>query len=240
MLIDRTKALLLVGALAANACVIKESSDDENTGGTSANGGNGGDSGSGGSSTAGTGGSAGGAGGTTGGTGGAVGGTGGATGGTGGATGGTGGTTGGTGGATCDDSVGTALTDCDTQFPAPTTEGVCDIRNELCYMVAGKLKPGRDDAVANCLTNLTDACDYAAGYACFYDALKDSCPDSAVTQDCESMVTACSGTATVDQNECEMYTSGMNEAARTVFAECMATDCDVYLCAEGLLFTAAE
>ncbi|MGE3670135.1 MAG: hypothetical protein AB7K71_10765 [Polyangiaceae bacterium] len=238
MLIDRTKALLLVGALATSACVVKESAD--NADGGTAGSGNGGSGGS----TAGASGSGGTAGSsTTGGTGGATGGTGGATGGTGGATGGTGGTTGGTGGtggATCDDSVGTALTDCSTQFPAPTTEGACDIRNDLCNLIIGKLKPGRDQAVADCMTNLTDACDYTTGYACYYDALKDSCPDPDVTQDCADMVTACSATVTVDQTECEQYTSGMTPGARAAYAGCMATDCDVYLCAEGVLFTAIE
>ncbi|MCA9645704.1 MAG: hypothetical protein KC492_33665 [Myxococcales bacterium] len=246
MLIDRTKALLLVGALATSACVVKESADDADGGtagsGNASNGGSGGSTaGTGGSGTAGSAGSSttGGTAGTTGGTGGASGGAGGATAGAGGTGGATGGTAG-TGGATCDDSMGTAITDCSTEFPAPTTEGVCDIRNDLCNLVAGKLKPGRDQAIADCMTNLGDVCDYTTGYACYFDALKASCPDPDVTQPCADMVTACSATVAVDQTECEQYTSGMTAASRAVFASCMATDCDVYLCAEGVLFTATE
>ncbi|MEZ4228641.1 MAG: hypothetical protein R3B89_05730 [Polyangiaceae bacterium] len=244
MLIDRTKALLLVGALAAQACVIKES-DDGNTGGTAGtgNGGNAGSggsagsagSGTGGSSTAGTGGSTEGTGATAG-TGGTTGGSGGATGGSGGATGGTGGATGGTGGATCDDSVGVAI-DCN-DFPIPTNEGDCDARAYLCPQVSGKLQPGRDEAVADCFTNMTDKCDGVEAEQCVFTALSNSCPDAAVETACGNIITTCVGT--VDVTDCQNYMSGLNSAMRTFFEGCMATECDVTVCAEGVLYTSAE
>lgn len=245
MLIDRTKALLLVGALAASACVVQKSDDGE-AGGTSGSGGsgaNGGTAGNGGSagSSGGSAGATGGSAGTTGGTAGTTGGTGGSTGGTGGtggATGGTGGSTGGTGGLTCDDDVGTP--DC-TVFPVPTAEGECDFRFDFCDGLTGKVKAARQAEAITCLTAITDTCnDYTAAYTCMDSMLANSCTlqDDGISAACNTVVLGC-GTS-VAQGDCETYVSGLTPDGSAIFLDCATNFCDLYTCAEGLPFTALE
>ncbi len=241
MLIDRTKALLLVGALAATACVVKKSDDGAaGAGGAGANGGNAGNGGSGGGSAGTTGGSAGttgGSAGTTGGSAGTTGGSAGTAGGAGGATGGSGGATGGSGGAVCDDSVGTP--DCSV-LPAPTGEGDCGAPLEFCDGLTGKVKPARQVEAITCLSAITDSCDYAAAYACVDSMLANSCPnqDDGTSAACNVIVMGC-GTA-VAQEDCETYVNGLTEAASGYFLGCATDFCDLYSCAEGLPYTALE
>jgi len=250
MKLSRSHALLLVGTIAAAGCVVENTGDDGGAGqggdGSGATGGGGssgsgtagkGVAGSGGSSASGGKGGSGNAGASSTETGGS--GNAGASSGAGGESGGEGGqgqagqmpNTGGEGGAaTCDDNDAIQLS-C-----GGLDTSACDIAEFLdaeCAMTWTIMKPSISNVARNCMLELTqdELCNDATNvYHCVDHALQTACPDEAVQDSCDQIVTYCPGTA----DTCSTYLSGLKQAGREQMVSCMEGYCDFYSCAEGL------
>lgn len=256
MKLNRTHALLLVGTLAAGACVT-ESSDDDSTGGQSGSGGKGGKGGTAGSATGGKAGHATGGVGATSGAGGKGGNAGaneagsvseggmagsvvegGGEGGIvaeGGAT-STSGAGGEGGAAVCDDTLATQLT-CDDLNT--TSCGIKDFLDAECAMTWKNMKPSISNVARNCMLELTQSelCDDATNtYHCVDHALQLACADATAAAPCEQILaySSCSGKTEVTAETCQTYLSGLTANGRSQMVSCMENFCDLYTCAEGL------
>jgi hypothetical protein len=252
MKLNRSHALLLVGTLAAGACVTEVSDDDGAPGGA----GSGAKGGTGGAATGGVSGQATGGKSGGGGKGGAAGandaGASTSEGGMAGSIvegGGEGGGSaqggqapvagaGGEGGehGACYDGAADEVT-CD----ALNTTG-CDIKDFLdakCAMTSTNMKPGVSNAARNCMLALTptELCDDALNtYHCVDQALRGACPDATAKPSCDQILAfpACSGKTDVTAETCEAYLSGLTDAGRTQMVTCMEGYCDLYSCSESL------
>jgi hypothetical protein len=254
MKLNRAHALLLVGTLAAGACVTETSDDD--SGGRSGSGGKAGTSGAGGHATAGSssaGKASGGmnaAGAESSGRGGmsdagapSEGGMAGSPAGAGGESGGAaeGGASslagaGGEGGAECNDSLASELTcdDLDT-----SSCGIQTFVDATCAMTWKNMKPSISNVARNCMLELSHAelCDDATNtYQCIDQALHDACPDADVVPLCADILatTSCDGRTGVTAELCQLYLSGLTQNGRDEMVSCLEGDCDFYSCAEGL------
>ena len=255
MKLNRAHALLLVGTLAAGACVTETSDDD--SGGKSGTGGKAGRAGSGGKGTGGSssaGKSSGGmnsAGAEAGGRGGmseagapSEGGMAGSVleggGGEGGSVAEGGGSSvsgaGGEGGAECNDTLASELTCADLNT---SSCGIKDFLDAECAMTWTNMKPSISNVARNCMLGLsqTELCDDATNtYHCIDQALHDACPDAAVVPLCADILatTSCGSTTGVTAETCQLYLSGLTQTGRDQMQSCLESDCDFYSCAEGL------
>lgn len=261
MKLNRSHALFLVGTIAAAGCVVKESDDDGNGGesgeGSGAKGGSGGKGGTAGSSNAGT--STGGWAGKAGGAGTAGQGYGGKAGSSStagssnvaGAAGEAGADTGnaGNGGASGEGGAGGegGAAECNDEGATPVScsglnSDACSITEFLdaeCAMFWQVMKPGAANRARQCMLDLEEdaLCDATNTYACIDEALKASCPDETVADDCESIVSSCAaGESPVTNEDCASYLNGLNGEGRDQMVSCMTanTYCDLHTCAEGL------
>jgi hypothetical protein len=257
MKLNRSHALLLVGTLAAGACVT-QTSDDDSTGGQGGTGGKGGSAGAGKGGVAGhaTGGTSGtGAVSASGGKGGNAGensagmtseaGMGGSSVVEGGGEGGgsaQGGETsssgaGGEGGAgVCDDTLASQL-GCDGL--ATSSCSIKDFLDAECAMTWKNMKPSISNVARNCMLELSQAelCNDATNtYHCVDHALQLACPDASVKPLCDQILAygACSGKSDVTADTCQTYLSGLTPNGRNEMVTCMEGYCDFYTCAEGL------
>jgi hypothetical protein len=254
MKLNRAHALLLVGTLAAGACVTETSDDD--SGGRSGSGGRAGKGGSAGKGAAGSS-SAGKSSGGMSGAGAEAGGRGGMSeagapseGGMAGSVvegGGEGGSVaeggspsvsgaGGEGGAECNDSLANELTcdDLDT-----SSCGIQSFLDAECAMTWKNMKPSISNVARNCMLELSQAelCDDGTNaYHCIDQALHDACPDAAVVPLCAEILatTSCGSTTGVTAETCQLYLSGLTQNGRDEMVSCLESDCDFYSCAEGL------
>ncbi len=253
MILNRAHALLLVGTLAAGACVTETSDDDSggrsSTGGKAGKGGSGGNGVAGSSSAGKSSGGMSGAGAESGGRGGmseagapseggmagsVVEGEGGSVA-EGGAPSSVSGA-GGEGGAACNDSLASELTcdDLDT-----SSCGFQAFVQATCDMTWKNMKPSISNVARNCMLELshTELCDDTTNtYACIDQALHDACPDPEVVPLCANVLatTSCASRTGVTAETCELYLSGLTQNGRDEMVSCLESDCDFYSCAEGL------
>lgn len=227
MKLNRTRALFLVGTIAAVGCVVDSSDDDD--------GGDDNEAGAGGSS-----GSAGSAGSATGGKGGTSGSAGTYTGGTSG--------TAGDGGATCLGDDRDPQVTCEDFMGAggvgaggegygggggagPTCDEMADLQADYCTELWTNLKPAVANDARTCMNAQTpeEVCSWAVTWSCAQEAILAACPDDTADDECETIHADCADIVDIPVSECSLVLSGMTQAGRDAVVACEY--CDLWLCA---------
>jgi hypothetical protein len=139
------------------------------------------------------------------------------------------------GGTPCDDSTDVVV-DCDGVEGNQCSEQESFLSFE-CEMFAFTMKPATMNAARNCMIALDppELCAEANTYSCMVDALASSCPDPEADDECTAIVSVCDDPP-LAFSECTSTLSGMTQDGRDQIVACMTNACDLNACVEGLTF----
>lgn len=110
---------------------------------------------------------------------------------------------------------------------------------QRCAVYASHFDPKVAAAAVACMNGLTGAaaCDSMQAYNCGKNALTQACPDPTVDQLCQIASTPCK----IAQNDCITMVSGLSSPGQDAVATCISQGCSagLYSCIEGLSATSS-